>query len=79
MYEITLSAQLQPLPTLVSCVRVLVSLAKAETPIIRFPLEIRNPEILGSCYLLLLTRAVFFCPIRVSTRIYSRMHTHTDI
>ena len=58
--------------------RVLISLARAETPLIRFSLEIRNPEILGSCYLFLLTGAVFFCPTRVSTGIHSPMHTHTD-
>ena len=76
---LSLSAQLQPLPTLVSFVTVLVSLAKAETPLIRFALEIRNPEILGSCCLFLLTRAVFFWPTRVSTVIHSPRHTHTDI
>ena len=37
----------------VLCHRVLVSVAKAETPLIRFALEIRNPEILGSCCLFL--------------------------
>ena len=50
--------------------RVLVSLAKAETPLIRFALEIRNPGILGSCCLFLLTRAVFFWPTKVSTGIH---------
>ena len=54
-------------------------LAKAETPLIRFALEIRNPEILGSCCLFFLTKAVFFWPTRESTVIYSPMHTHTDI
>ena len=63
----------------VLCHSVLISLAKAETPLIRFALEIRNPEILGSCYLFLLTGAVFFWPTRVSTGIHSPMHTHTDI
>ena len=62
----------------VLCHSVLI-LAKAETPLIRFALEIRNPEILGNCYLFLLTGAVFFWPIRVSTGIHSPMHTHTDI
>ena len=63
----------------VLCHSVLIFLAKAETPLIRFDLEIRNPEILGSCYLFLLTEAVFFWPSRVSTGIHSPMHTHTDI
>ena len=58
---------------------VLISLDKAETPLIRFALEIRNPEILGSSYLFLLTGAVFFRPTSVSTEIHSPMHTHTDI
>ena len=58
---------------------VLISLDKAETPLIRSALEIRNPEILGSCCLFLLTGAVFFWPTRVSTGIHSHMHTHTDI
>ena len=58
--------------------RVLVSLSKAETPLIRFALEIRNPEILGSCCLFLLTSAVFFWPTKVSTGIHSPMHPHTD-
>ena len=61
------------------CHSVLISLAKAETPLIRFAFGIRNPEILGSCYLFLLTRAVFFWPTRVSTGIHSPMHIHTDI
>ena len=63
----------------VLCHNVLISLAKAETPFIRFALEIRNPEILGSCYLFLLTGAVFFQPTRVSTGIHSHMHIHLDI
>ena len=63
----------------VLCHNVLISLAKAEIPLIRFALEIRNPEILGSCYPFLLTGAVFFWPTRVSTGIHSHMHTHTDI
>ena len=42
----------------VLCHSVLISLAKAETPFIRFAMEIRNPEILVSCYLFLLTRTV---------------------
>ena len=63
----------------VLCHRVLVSLAKAETTLIRFALENRNPEILGSCCLFLRTRAVFFWPTRVSTGIHSPMHTRTDI
>ena len=62
----------------VSCHSVLISLAKAETPLIRFALEIRNPVILGSCCLFLLTEAVFFWPSRVSTGIHSPMDTHTD-
>ena len=66
-------------PATVLCHSVLISLAKTETPLIRFALEIRNPEILGSCYLFLLTGAVFFWPTRVSTGIHSHMHTHTDI
>ena len=39
-------------PSLLSvlCHRVLVSLAKAETSLINFAFEIRNPEILGRCY-----------------------------
>ena len=37
-----------------------------------------HPEILGSCCLFLLTRAVFFWPTKVSTGIHSPMHTHTD-
>ena len=49
----------------VLCHRVLVSLAKPETPLIRFALETRNPDILGSSCLFLLTRAVFFWPTRV--------------
>ena len=72
-----------PAPALVNfnvlCHSVLISLAKVETPLIRFALEIRNPEILGRCYLFLLSRAVFFWPTRVSTGIHSHMHTHTDI
>ena len=63
----------------VLCHSVLIFLAKAETPLIRFALGIRNPEILGSCYLILLTGAVFFWPMRVSTGIHTPMHTHTDI
>ena len=63
----------------VLCHSVLIYLAKAETPLIRFALEIRNPEILGICYLFLLIGAVFFWPTRVSTGIHSPMHTHTDI
>ena len=63
----------------VLCHSVLISLAKAETPLIRFPLEIRNPEILGSCYLFLFTGAVFFWPTRVSTGIHSHMYIHTNI
>ena len=58
---------------------VLIFLAKADTPLIRFALEIRNPEILGSCFLFLLTGAVFFWPTRVSTGIHLPMHIHTDI
>ena len=61
------------------CHSVLISLAKAETPLIRFALGIRNPEILRSCYLFLLTGAAFFWPTRVSTGIHSPMHTHSDI
>ena len=61
----------------VLCHRVLVSLAKAETPLIRFALEIRNPEILGSCCLFLLTSAVFFWPTKVSTGItLTHAHSH---
>ena len=63
----------------VLCHSVLISLAKAETPLIRFALEIGNPEILGNCYLFILTGAVFFWPTRVCTGIHSPMHTHTDI
>ena len=63
----------------VLCHRLLVYLAKAETPLIWFALEIRNPVILGSCCQFFLTRAVFFWPTRVSTGIHSPMHTHTDI
>ena len=58
---------------------VLISLAKVETPLIRFALEIRNPENLGSCYLYILTGVVFLWPTRVNTGIHSHMHTHTDI
>ena len=61
------------------CHSVLIFLAKAETPLITFALGIKNPEILGSCYLFLLTGAVFFWHTRVSTGIHSPMHTHTDI
>ena len=57
----------------------MVSMAKAETPLIRFALEIRNPEILEHCSLFLLTGAVFFWPTRVHTGIHSHMHTHNDI
>ena len=63
----------------VLCHSVLISLVKAETPLIRFALGIRNPEILGSCYLFLLKGAVFFWPSRVSTGIHSPMEIHTDI
>ena len=63
----------------VLCHNVLIYLAKAETPFIRFALGIRKPDILGSCYLFLLTWSVFFWPMRVSTGIHSPMHTHTDI
>ena len=63
----------------VLCHKILVSLAKAETPLIRFALEIRNPEILGNCCLFLLKSAGFFWPTRVSTVIHSPMHTQTDI
>ena len=63
----------------VLCHSVLISLAKAETPFIRFALEIRNPEIWVSCYLFLLTRAVLFWPTTVNTRIHSHMHIHPDI
>ena len=63
----------------VLCHSVLISLAKAEAPLIRFALEIRNPENLGSCYLFLLTGTVLFWPTRVSTGIHSPMYTHTDI
>ena len=58
----------------VLCHRVLVSLAKAETPLIRFALEIRNPDILESSCLFLLTRAVFFWPTGMSTVIHSHRH-----
>ena len=61
------------------CHSVLISLAKADTPLIRFALESRNPEILGSCNLFPLTGAVFFWPTRVSTGIHSHMHIHPDI
>ena len=63
----------------VLCHSVLISLAKAETPLIRFALEIRDPEILVSCYLFLLTRAVLFWPTTVNTRIHSHMHIYPDI
>ena len=63
----------------VLCHSVLISLAKAETRFIRFALEIRNPEMLVSCYLFLLTRAVSFWPTTVNTRIHSHMHIHPDI
>ena len=63
----------------VLCHSVFIYLAKVETPLIRFALEIRNPEILGSCCLFLLTGADFFWPTRVRTGIHSPMHTHTDI
>ena len=62
----------------VLCHSVLISLAKAENPLIRFALEIRNPEILGSCYHFLPTGAVFFLPTRVSTGIQSPMHPYND-
>ena len=72
-----------PAPALVNfnvlCHSVLISLAKVETPLIRFALEIRNPENLGSCYLYILTGVVFLWPTRVNTGIHSHMHTHTDI
>ena len=63
----------------VLCHSVLMSFAKTETPLVRFALEIRNPEILGSCYLFLLTGAVFFWPTLVSSGIHSHTHTHIDI
>ena len=63
----------------VLCHSVLISLAKAETPFIRFALKIRNPEILVSYYLFLLTSAVLFWPTTVNTRIHSHMHIHPDI
>ena len=71
------SVSTAPAPTSfnVLCHSVLISLAKAENPFFRFALEIRNPEILGSCYLFLLTGAVFFWPTRVSTGIHSHMYT----
>ena len=49
-----------PVPACFSvlCHRVLVSLAKDETPLIWFGLEIRNPEFLESSCLFILTRAV---------------------
>ena len=68
-----------PATSNVLCHSVLISLAKAETALIRFALEIRNPEILVSCYLFLLTRAVLFWPTTVNTQIHSHMHIHTDI
>ena len=54
------SVNLVPAPATfnVLCHSVLISLAKAETPFIRFAMEIRNPETLVSCYLFLLTRTV---------------------
>ena len=55
----------------VLCHSVLISLAKAEAPLIRFALEIRNPENLGSCYLFLLRGAVLLWPTTVSTGIHS--------
>ena len=61
------------------CHSVLISLAKAETSFIRFALEIRNPVILVSTYLFLLTRAVLFWSTTVNTRIHSHMHIHPDI
>ena len=63
----------------VLCHSVLISLAKAETPFIRFALEIRNPEILVSYYLFLLTSAVLFWPTTVNTGIHLLMHIHPDI
>ena len=68
-----------PATSNVLCHSVLISLAKAETPFIRFALEIRNPDILVSCYLFLLTRAVLFWPTKVNTQIHSHMHIHPDI
>ena len=75
----TLSPAPAPACFSVLCNRVFFSLAKAETPLISFVLEIRNPEILESSCLFLLTRAVFFWPTSVSPVIHSHIHTYTDI